>query len=636
MDPRTFSLKVCEIRSNAPQAPQPEGVLVPLKPHQLALLQKCIHYETRDIAFKDHMELWSGHHVHRINENDYMHTHMGIIGDKVGSGKSYVMLALILSMTAPSLPRNYRLQTFGNNKLVLYEHEKMAVFNTSVLVIPHNLVNQWKDYIDKFSSTIKYAMINNAKGMEPFEKRAASIADFSLIVVTAAMHNSLANLLLVNQLKLRRVFYDEVDSMNIPSAIEMPAQFYWFVTASYGNMLYPRGHREWDQRLMRYNHNATGLKNSGFIKNLFTDLMVNQNKKLINLLVIKNDDAFVDACFNMVTPDVRLILSKEPSSISVLNGIVERNIMECLNAGDERTAIEMIDWRRKNSEQGIIEIMIQKFSDDIHNLTVQQKAAADMSYANAGDRELRVARFEERRKAIEEKVRSIKERITDTQMCPICYDDIHVKSVTTCCNNAFCFKCIHTWMPLTNSCPLCKSNISAENIYVVSAGGLQRPAHEELPPSPLETGPHNDKVRNLMAILRQRDPDSKFLVFSNYDNSFAKLSDELACAGIRFGYLKGNKSSIQARLSEFRSGVVPVLLVNATQYGSGLNLECTTDVVMFHKCDSEIEKQVVGRAQRAGRAAQLRVWYLLHSNEARVAAAAGATPAAGSSNIRTV
>lgn len=608
MSTSTFSLKVYEIQSDAPRAAAPEGATIPLKPHQLTLLQRCLDYENHDIHFKDCPDLQrSG----RINENDYMNTHMGVIGDKVGAGKSYVVLGLVLNRET-SQPRHYRLQTFGNNKLVIYESENMTVYNTSILVIPHNLVNQWKEYIEKFSPSLKYMMINNAKGLEPLVKNAASIADYNLIVVTAAMHNSLSNLLHVHSLKARRVFYDEVDSMNIPSALEMPAQFYWFVTASYGNMLYPRGHRAWDSRLMRYVNHATGLKNSGFIKNLFLDLFGNLHRRFINLLVVKNDDTFVDMCFNMVQPEVRMVLCKEPSSVSVLFGLVERNIMECLNAGDERTAIEMIDWRRKNSEQGIIEIMIQKYNDDIHNLLIQQNAASQMSYQSDADREQRIARFEDRRKAIEEKVTSIKNRISDTQVCPICYDDIQNKCVSSCCSNSFCFKCIHMWMNLKSLCPMCKSTLLQDNIYVV---GVREP--NALPPVLVDetTNSQYDKIRNLMVILNQRQSQSKFLIFSNYDNTFYKMSEELKSKNIQFGYLKGNKYSIQQRLNEFRSGQTQVLLVNATQYGSGLNLECTTDVVMFHKCDSEVEKQVIGRAQRAGRTDKLRVWYLLHENE---------------------
>jgi hypothetical protein len=36
---------------------------------------------------------------------------------------------------------------------------------------------------------------------------------------------------------------------------------------------------------------------------------------------------------------------------------------------------------------------------------------------------------------------------------------------------------------------------------------------------------------------------------------------------------------------------------------------------MFHKLDTEMEKQVIGRANRFGRVESLKVWYLLHANE---------------------
>jgi hypothetical protein len=36
---------------------------------------------------------------------------------------------------------------------------------------------------------------------------------------------------------------------------------------------------------------------------------------------------------------------------------------------------------------------------------------------------------------------------------------------------------------------------------------------------------------------------------------------------------------------------------------------------MFHKFDAEIEKQVIGRAQRCGRTTTLNIHYLLNENE---------------------
>ena len=40
------------------------------------------------------------------------------------------------------------------------------------------------------------------------------------------------------------------------------------------------------------------------------------------------------------------------------------------------------------------------------------------------------------------------------------------------------------------------------------------------------------------------------------------------------------------------------LLLNSTNAGAGLNLENTTDPVLYHNMSSEVSIQVVGRAQR--------------------------------------
>jgi SNF2 family DNA or RNA helicase len=55
--------------------------------------------------------------------------------------------------------------------------------------------------------------------------------------------------------------------------------------------------------------------------------------------------------------------------------------------------------------------------------------------------------------------------------------------------------------------------------------------------------------------------------------------------------------------------------MNTQHFGSGLNLENTTDMILFHKFDTESEKQVIGRAQRYGRNEPLNVHYLLYENE---------------------
>jgi len=608
---KSFNTAVYEITHKDPRAEHPKNINVELKAHQLAMLNKCMEFETNCIKIKQFPEI-TGRYPY-VGEEDYMHTNVGIIGDKVGAGKSYVVLSLILNQM-PTNRMQLKLHTYGNNKVIMHTSDSSVVYNTSLVIIPHILCNQWKEYIATFSDKLKYAIVNNSRSFEIFRKNANVINDYNLILITASMHNSFANLLAIHHITVLRVFYDEVDSMNIPNSLEIPSRFCWFVTASYGNLIYPIGYRGVDERSMRYIYYATGIRNNGYIKNLFIDLTA-LSREFMNVLVLKNSDDFVDQCFHIADPNIHTVICKEPSTIHVLNGLVDRNVMECLNAGDEKSAIELIDSRRRHCEDHIVNILIQRYSDDLHNATVQYQAVALMSYINQTDKENRLARLEERRTDLQNKIQSIRDRVVNSMTCPICYENVKNKTVTNCCSNIFCFSCIHVWINLNNKCPLCKSTLMQRDIYVVDSN--RKDSDEVLPPEDLVSD-RFDKIKNLMIILGNRAPGSKFLVFSSYENTFNKIAEQLTHqTNLRFSYLKGNKFQVQQKLNEYRDGNLDVLLVNATNYGSGLNLENTTDVIMFHKCDSEIEKQVIGRAQRAGRKSKLNLWFLLHNNELR-------------------
>ena len=58
-----------------------------------------------------------------------------------------------------------------------------------------------------------------------------------------------------------------------------------------------------------------------------------------------------------------------------------------------------------------------------------------------------------------------------------------------------------------------------------------------------------------------------------------------------------------------------VLLADSSMYGCGMNFENTTDIIFIHKINPEMEKQVIGRAQRPGRVGVLNIHRLVHPNE---------------------
>ncbi len=97
--------------------------------------------------------------------------------------------------------------------------------------------------------------------------------------------------------------------------------------------------------------------------------------------------------------------------------------------------------------------------------------------------------------------------------------------------------------------------------------------------------------------------------------SFQSIINILINMQLEYKFLKGNESQLKKTLDRYKTGDLNILLVNTRNYGCGINLENTTDIIMFHKVESETEKQVIGRAQRHGRSTSLKVWYLLYENE---------------------
>ena len=74
-------------------------------------------------------------------------------------------------------------------------------------------------------------------------------------------------------------------------------------------------------------------------------------------------------------------------------------------------------------------------------------------------------------------------------------------------------------------------------------------------------------------------------------------------------------SHIKSIIQDYKDKKVNILILNAKFFGSGLNLQMTDDIIIYHRMDKELEKQVIGRGQRLGRTGQLNVHYLCYKTE---------------------
>ena len=116
--------------------------------------------------------------------------------------------------------------------------------------------------------------------------------------------------------------------------------------------------------------------------------------------------------------------------------------------------------------------------------------------------------------------------------------------------------------------------------------------------------------------LNHYNPKKKYLIFTEYESTLNhKITNMLDKWGLKYGRIKGSGIMITNLVEQYKTGDINTLLINSKYFGSGMNLENTTDIIIIHKMQADVEMQVIGRAQRFGRIGNLRVWKLYYQNE---------------------
>ena len=211
-------------------------------------------------------------------------------------------------------------------------------------------------------------------------------------------------------------------------------------------------------------------------------------------------------------------------------------------------------------------------------------------------------------KSIEEKINSLKDRISNIEKknCPICIDIAENPCISACCNQTFCFKCITLCINSDRKkrCPMCrvKFNLSKLTLLDNSANNIE------------ETNNLLTKNEMLLKILND-NPNGRYLIFSEYENTFNNIIKLFEKNEIKYNRLNGSAGRIRNIIKDYKTNKINILLLNAKYYGSGLNLQMTSDIIIYHRMNRELEEQLIGRGQRLGRTSQLKIHHLCYENE---------------------
>lgn len=449
-----------------------------------------------------------------------------------------------------------------------------------------------------------------------------------------------------------RVFIDEANSIKIPKCQYAYGKYNWFITSSVEDLLVPTGKKNYYSNKILIN----GIKGSGFIKETFLHNMDTRKYGSIQDMFLKNRDDFVVESFQLPEPIFTKHSCYTPPEITALQNVGMPEVIHALNAGDVKSAINQVGCQVKDNES-IVELVLTNINEELigrktvletkkiklesciieinqiksdmddykqqmneenisnteYNFYQEQIHILLESLTNVNNKKssikASIKNYDKKIKDLESKATSLTERISniESKSCPVCMQIVSNACMTPCCKNIFCFQCLALSCNYNNNtCPLCRTKINMKNVTAISTDVLET---NDIDNVKLPT-----KLENLIKIIND-NPGGRFLVFSEFDNSFNNIEIELKKNNISFSKLSGSSGRVTNIIKDFSQNQIQVLLLNAKNYGSGLNLQMTTHIILFHRMSNDLEKQIIGRGQRLGRTTRLSVNYLCYENE---------------------
>lgn len=555
---------------NSPKICNPVTLNIELMEHQKTAIKAMANLEDNGILYMKNLTYF-------VNKPlDYqITTTVGILGDKVGSGKSLMVIALILNNRIP----NKRDLFYESSKYVSVKllQDDRKYLKSNLLIVPQKLTSQWIKFFEYAPDLkLKTCLTDESINITELE-----VEQYDVILVPCNK-----TVLLLDNFKnysWARILIDEADTITLPKDTILNANFLWLITGTPNGILY---------------------SNKTYLNNIFQ-----KNKSwMIDCVTVKNNKEFIDASRNLPKMQRVFIECLTPAELNIIKDIIPKHILSMINAGNSAEAIKLLNCN-EDTQENILKVITKTITDSIKNKNIELEAETQKEYHGSAlnESEKKIKYIKSSINNLQEKLETIKKRIYEINddMCPICMDSFTRPLIVRCCKNIFCFDCLTLSISKTYKCPFCQQCIGTNDMNLIS---------DNTNTTNNNNNNKKEKIDVLLELINNKK-DGKFLVFANFPETFRKIELVLKTNKILYKMLKGTSNQIMKIIDDFQKGLINVLLLNAKNFGAGLNLEMATDVVIYHRFTNEMEEQVIGRAHRIGRKTALTVYYLLHNNE---------------------
>ena len=330
---------------------------------------------------------------------------------------------------------------------------------------------------------------------------------------------------------------------------------------------------------------------------------------VFNFLIIKNNSDFIKLSMDLPKLNKNIIKCLTPKEYLVIKKYVNENIMNMLNAGNISDAIQELNCN-VYTEKNIFQILTKNIYNELHNKNLEYEYQSKLIIKDDSAKE-KIKIIKNDILSLETKLNSLKQKISNInkEYCSICLDKLTMPTISKCCNNMFCFKCIITATNTDTKCPLCRTPINLNMLHVIDNNTKINYKEPEK-----ENNNLLGKNENLNKIIKN-NPNGKYIIFSNYSKTFDKVIDFIKNNNINYKIINGTEKKIKNMINSFEQGKLSVLLMNSDITSSGLDLHMVTDLIVYHKLNYQIEESIISRAYRLGRKKPLNVHYLYYETE---------------------
>ena len=529
------------LTNNSPKTEQPNGTKILLKPHQLAMLKRC----------------------QTIEESDYTH---GILSDKPGSGKTFVILSLILCDTI-----------------------KEPNVHSNIIVVPLNIYNQWLDAIHSFTDKLSVKTYTSYEDITDLYYT-HDLEQSDIILTTTLYYNLVSDTLNAAGINVKRVFIDEVDSVDNMLTKKINGDIVWMVSASYSYERTKNLNKTFDSKVLdlgkpKSEHNFT----------------------------CQCEEEFVNKSFGVPSPVTHNYICRSSFLDLMLKDVLDDKELHAAHASDF-SLIKRYTYQSvaKDDKEAVIFLLKDM------NMTIESEEVKLQDYLQKKNKLSMTEKLNKQEcidliKICSDKLNLLVSKIQGLHLCIGCMEQLdegEEQYQSSCCNKRMCKKCIDKWYSHTLYCSYCRKKPDRDSHDII----LPSKTNDDVKLMSTEYTQH-DKMETLFDLLTCKT-GNKVILFSDYSKIFTQVRNSLKYYKIPHVELDaGNISEMNKVIDEYKNGSARILLSNSSFYGCGMNLENTDDIIFYHTTNKEMYKQVIGRAQRPGRKSTLQIHNLLYVSE---------------------